>query len=434
MASLKYFHRSNRWLARAFELLTLLFVVITPLLYLSVDHWITNTSIIACLLILMGYFLNKYDAVPWKDRLVIGAIGFSTIYIVAILISQFGRGNFNYKELLDQNRWIVAIPFLIFIYSRKINYVSILDWVLPICVLLSFISSTYFIPSDAWGDRYTISFMDPLAYGFINLALAMYCLASALVDFKWRTFNFNFILKAIGVLVGVYLSIKTGSRSGWFALPFVVVFLIFNLYSEVKSKLLLGLIFASSSLLAIYFLSGSVNARINLLFSEVWEYPWYGGVAPETSIGLRITFYRLGAYYFSQSPVFGWGLRGFESIKDDPHVAMFATPFARDFAMGTLFHSEWTTQAVQFGVLGLLGVFYVFLFPLIVFYKYRNLNYLSRRIYLVGFSYVFVMIVASIGDEVFHSKGMITFYAVIVIGLIATLVVQINAQKVIVKS
>lgn len=419
-------HKSS-W-GRAAEAIAYALVFLTPLFFLSVNHWISNASILACVFILIAYSSSRMGGIPWKSPAVIGVCVLSTIYTSAIVVSQIGRGIFVYREFLDQTRWMVALPFFIYIYTRKIDYARALDWIAPIAVIFSWISSTFLIPSGAWGDRHTISFIDPLAYGFLNLSVALVCLASFFFDVSRKNTSLNTWFKLIGFFVGVYLSIRTGSRSGWLAFP-VVIFLLFSILYRVNSfKALTYLLAIAGASLFVYYLSPTVHTRIDVLVQEIWEYPWLGGVAPDTSVGLRLTFYRLGFYYFSQSPLWGWGERGYAAIKDAPELLTFSSQFAREFAFSALFHSEWTTQMVRFGVLGLFGVVWVFFFPMTYFYRILKRGDFFIKIASVGLSYMTCLLVASVGDEVFNSKGMITFSSIIIIGLIATAAAKIPKE------
>lgn len=407
-------------LGRTAEAIAYSLVFAAPLFFLSINHWISNTSILACIFILIAYCFNKMNGIPWRSPVVIGVCVLSMIYTAAIAVSQIGRGVFVYREFLDQTRWIVALPFFIYIYTRKIDYVRALDWIAPLAIVSSWVSSTFVIPSNAWGERFTISFIDPLAYGFLNLSVALVCLASIFFDVSRKNINFNTWVKLIGFLVGVYVSIRTGSRSGWLALP-IVMFLLFAILYKVNAlRVLVYLLAIGGVSFSIYSSSPTVHARIDVLMHEIWEYPWSGGIAPDTSVGIRLTFYRLGFYYFSQNPIWGWGERGYTAIKDAPELLTFSSQYARDFAYGALFHSEWLTQMVRFGVLGILGVTWVFLFPTVYFSSLIRRSDFFVKISCVGLAYMMVQLVASVGDEVFNSKGMVTFSSIIISCLIAS--------------
>lgn len=408
----------SAWLERVIGLL----IVIAPLFYLSIPHWITNVSILSALLILLSSVLYRNYFSIYKDCKLLPILGIYVIYFVAIFVSQLGRGSFVSREYLDQTRWLLGIPIFAFLLYSRIKFSSILSWAAPFIVLCAWVSSTFIIPSDAWGiGRATIEFMDPLAFGFMNLSVALICLVTAVLDFRQGRVNKLIVLNVVGFLVGMYLSVRSGSRTGWFAFP-IVLFLIaktwFGGFSGRKTRISLLVLLP---LIGIFLISNTVSARLTEVLNEILSYPWRGGVAPDTSVGMRITFYRLGAYYFSESPWFGWGDRGYLAIKDAAEVVQFSTIYTRDFAYNALFHSEWTTQAVRFGLFGFISVFWVFAVPFYVFFKHVDSH---AKASLMGLAFLICQMVASFSTEIYSSKGMITFTVIIVSGLLANVLFE----------
>lgn len=411
------------------EKLSLLFLAITPCLYLGVNHWITNMSVIAaiCILFCTLQNVNNDDVTlslisPWVKLIFF-------VYVIAIFVSQLGRNKFDLEEYLDQSRWIFGYLFFIFLLNKKVDYTKILDWVLPVCLVVAWVSST-FSPSLSWGhERVTVKHLDPLAFGTISLGISLMCFASAMVDIGDKKIRWCTVIHLLACGLGFYLSIRSGSRSGWFAVPIVLLLMLSKMMGPgIRKKI--GIIILVSLLCFIFFVtSETVRERIDQLIAEIIDYPWSGGVAQDTSVGLRITFYRLGFFYFSENPLFGWGERGYLAIKDAPELMAYSTQFARDFAYGALFHSEWTTQAVRFGVFGFSAVVIVFFIPLRVFWKDYANNVSMSRSSAMGLSYVLCLLVASLGNEVFNSKGMITLAALFYAGLLATVLRKIVAPK-----
>lgn len=403
----------STWLER----IALLLIVITPLFYLSVPHWITNVSILSVLLITLSAVIHKNYFVAYKNVKLIPILGVYIAYVIAISVSQLGRGSFVSKEYLDQTRWLLGVPIFAFLLYFRVNFSLVLSWLAPFIVIFAWVSSTFVIPSDAWGSRATIEFMDPLAFGFMNLSVGMMCLATAAQGLKQGRRNKLVLLNVAGFLVGTYLSLRSGSRTGWFAFPFVLWLIAKNLYANSFSKKIHIALLVIISLLAIYLLSETVSTRLRDAVYEFYNYPWHGGVAAETSVGMRITFYRLGAYYFSESPWFGWGDRGYTAIKDAAEVVRYSTAYTRDFAYTALFHSEWTTQAVRFGFLGLISVFWVFVVPFYIFFKHLKSQSLSQLAALMGLAFLMCQLAASFSTEIYSSKGMITLSVIIISGL-----------------
>ena len=402
------------------EKLGIILIALSPALYLGVRHWITNLSILAVLVVVYHLFQVraklKLTQIPYIRAIALVFI----IYTAAIMISQLGRFSFTYKPYLDQARWVIGLPIFVFLYYTRINFAKILDWVAPICILAAYVGSTYLSPSNAWGDRATVSHIDPLTFGFVNLSLGLMCFASVAVDIYKKNYSINTIVKFLAFFLGVYLSIRSGSRSGWAALPVVIFLVFYILYRPRFWQSIMLLLFTSVAMLVLYQTNSVIRVRVDQLAIELLLYPWYGGMAPDTSVGLRVTFYRLGFYYFSQSPLFGWGERGYGDIKDAAELLTFSTQYARDHAFSALFHSEWLTQSVRFGITGLLGVLWVFFLPMKLFANFIKLGSDYLKVACMGFSYMICLFFASFSYAMFDSKGTITFSAIIIAGLLAT--------------
>jgi O-antigen ligase len=414
------FRRSN-WIsaeASSLERGIGVLIALTPLFYLSVPHWITTLSVLSVLLIILSSCVYRNYFLVYRNTQFLPILGVYLVYFIAISLSQIGRGVFTSKEFLDQTRWLLGIPLFAFLLYLRVDFFVLLRWSAPLIALFAWISSTFIIPSDAWGDRATIEFMDPLAFGFMNLSVGFMCLVTATLEFRQQRISKLLIWNLIGCMLGGYVSLRSGSRTGWLALP-VVLLLIATVQVDKSIKgRLYGCLLIVLPLITLALASDTVRMRMGEFFYEFSSYPWGGGVAADTSVGLRITFYRLGVFYFLESPWFGWGDRGYLAIKDATEVMSFSTAHARNFAYNALFHSEWTTQAVRFGFPGLFAVIWVFAVPFFIFFtRLRTYTHAS----LMGLAFLLCHFAASFSTEVYSSKGMITFSVVIVSGLVASI-------------
>ena len=402
------------------EKLGIILIALSPTLYLGTRHWITNLSILAVIVVVYHLFQVreklKVMHIPYSKAIILVFL----VYIIAIIISQFGRYSFTYKPYLDQGRWVIGLPIFIFLYFVRINFAKILDWVAPISIFAAFVGSVYLNPSDAWGNRATVTHIDPIAFGFLNLSVGLMCIASVAIDIYKNNYSINTVVKFLAFFLGVYLSIRSGSRTGWAALPIVAILLFYILYRPKFWRGVLYSVFVSVVVFALYQLNNIVETRVDALLFELVQYPWLGGMAQDTSVGMRITFYRLGYYYFSHSPLFGWGERGFGEIKNAAELLTYSTQYSRDFAFSALFHSEWVTQSVQFGIFGLIGVFMVFMIPLKLFTNFLKLGDDYLKVACMGLAFMICQFTASLSYEVFNSKGIISFSAIIIAGLLAT--------------
>lgn len=400
--------------------IALAFIAFVPLFYMAIPHWITNISVLAFVFSIFAIWGKVDYKSIFRSNEILSILLIFIIYSVAIIISQFGLFTFSLRAYLDQTRWILGAPIFLFLLHKNINYSEILDWSLPICVLTAWISGVFIIPSNEWGNRATVSFIDPLTFGSTNLAIGAMCLASTLVDFSNKKLNFNTFLKLLAFFVAIYLSLRTGSRTGWFGLPIGLLLIFQFIYKKSFKNYFFAFGLVLTAAISIYFSFETFYVRINLALSELISYPWFGGVAPDNSVSLRITFYRLGAFYFSKSPLFGWGDQGYSVVKDSSELMLFSTQYARDFAFKSLFHSEWVTQAVRYGVLGVFSVLCVFWIPLKSFYKFQKLNTDLLKVSCMGTVYMTCQLAASFSTEIYNSKATTSFTAIIVGGLLAS--------------
>ena len=135
-----------------------------------------------------------------------------------------------------------------------------------------------------------------------------------------------------------------------------------------------------------------------------------------TSVGARISFARMGAYYFSLRPLSGWGDQGYKDHILDPEITKFADPVAQKFPLATGFHNEFTTNAVHYGIWGLLSTALVFFVPLAIFLKaYRRS--INPQLALVGITYMLFELASSMTTEVWNLKFTAALGALLIAGL-----------------
>jgi O-antigen ligase len=114
----------------------------------------------------------------------------------------------------------------------------------------------------------------------------------------------------------------------------------------------------------VYLLVPTVQLRAHEAWQEVAGYPW-SGVAPITSVGLRITFLRVAADTFVQHPWAGIGDTQRLPMSMLPTFS-YASPEALEGAFHAAFHNQVVSNAVRSGIGGLLATCALLLVPLAV--------------------------------------------------------------------
>ena len=268
-------------------------------------------------------------------------------------------------------------------------------------------------------SRLAIYFVDPLTLGYLSLTLGMLSFFGINMYSKDRWFVI--ILKIIGAAVGFYISLKTQSRTGWLAIP-LALFLLLWLHGP-KNKILstfIALIISVVLTISIYQASPTVQNRVHDALVDLKNYKLYQ-VNSESSIGERISFVRMGFHYYKLSPLYGWGLQGYMAHANDPELVVFASESTRASpGRGSLFHSEFTTNAVAYGLLGIIYTLLIFFAPLtLCIYQWaRGVN---PRLCAFGIVYLLCEIVSSLSTEIFGLKFAASFHAVFLACLCAEL-------------
>ena len=417
--------------------LSIIFILLLPIFHLTFNGWTGVLVVLSFLFSLISLFQNKESIhVVFKDNkskwVIIGLIAYS----LAIFLSQLCRWSFNHRAYLDTSPFLYFIQIFIFIAWKKIDMGKWFQIMLPIMIIGAYWSTFYNhreLANPGWVNdrRLAPYFSDPLAFGQIILTLGLMCIASIqLTGKKWLSIILC-IWSIIGFVLGIYLSIQSGSRTGWLAIPIVVFFiLIAKLNWKLSISLPLGLIISAVICLTAYHLSAFMQERVDLAMNEILSYPWSGGEAPDTSVGLRITFQRLGWFYYSHSPIYGWGTAGYTAIKDAPEVASFSSQYARDFVYSALFHNEIMTQIVRYGLFGIIAYVLAVLVPFTICFKYlSSQNSKVKQAALLGVCFLTCQIVSGFTDEFLNLKGMVSFYAFVVSSLLGTIVAFSNSSQ-----
>ena len=399
---------------------------ILPLGLFTVKGWASGLSF-ACaalaILIITSRSLNpkvnEQDAF-WIQLLLL----MFTLPLFSVMLSSALRGEWIWANFDSASRFFIAAPIFYVVFRNKIRPTHQWQYLIPIGLILTLIS-TAFLPGyygviNLFDDsRLAIYFVDPLTLGYLSLTLGMLSFFSINMYSKDRWFVI--ILKIIGAAVGFYISLKTQSRTGWLAIP-LALFLLLWLHGP-KNKILstfIALIISVVLTISIYQASPTVQNRVHDALVDLKNYKLYQ-VNSESSIGERISFVRMGFHYYKLSPLYGWGLQGYMVHANDPELVVFASESTRASpGRGSLFHSEFTTNAVAYGLLGIIYTLLIFFAPLtLCIYQWaRGVN---PRLCAFGIVYLLCEIVSSLSTEIFGLKFAASFHAVFLACLCAEL-------------
>ena len=340
------------------------FIILSPIFFLTVQHWTSAVVVVASAGALIFIAKNKQGASTghwkWAAAMALGAP------LMAVLVGQLLRGTLYFPNMDAPLRLALCVPTLWAVSKGWLNQpgskpVSMvwIERVIPLTLLWTFFFRLNW--PTAWDVDLTTYFVDPLTFGSYCLLFSMVALVG--ISFNWS--SSTWILRFLGicsVLCGVYLSLTSGSRTGWINLPiFITIWSVFFLKPRWGGQATLKV--AAIALLGLgilVFREDYLVEKFALAVREIQTYNW-DSVNDDTSVRLRISFYRMGYYYFMTRPFQGWGDLGWTALMSNPEFQVYASEFAR-LSPKHGFHNEIITSAVRSGLWGLAAsvFFYVY--------------------------------------------------------------------------
>lgn len=388
-------------------------LAISPLFLLTIPRWISGILIASCALALAILWLGarqKQDipvlSTEQKSWLWCFTILFALPFL-AVFLGQLFRQDFAWRDYDSPARFLASIPILVVLVKHRRDIVKSLVYSIPCALVITFITVVLKInEAGVIQERMSTYSFDPLTFGSLNLTFGLCCLLS--IDL-YRSDAWGIkIHKSLGFIVGVFLSILSGSRTGWLAFPLVL-----GLWLNIKIKGYRILVLMSVVLIsiAVYYFSNTVQQRLNIALQEFTAYQW-NAINPHDSTGARITFLRMAAFLFSQNPWSGFGDQGFAGLINHPELNRFALPETQEFALRCGFHNEIATNMVRSGIWGLLSSSALFLVPAVLFTrKSRSTSSQTQGIAFLALCYLICTFVSGMTTEVFNLKFTASFHA-----------------------
>jgi O-antigen ligase len=341
-----------------------------------------------------------------------------TLPLISVMISSGLRGQWIWADFDAQSRFFMGALIFYAVLRNGLDPFRYLQYSIPVGLILT-ILSTAFLPGYYGGainvfdgSRLAIYFVDPLTLGYLSLTLGVLSFFSIHLFSKDRWYVVA--LKLVGAALGLYISLKTQSRTGWLAIPFIV-FLALWLHgpkNKIKSSAI-ALAFSLTLTIGIYQASPTVQNRVGAAVADLRDYR-FDKVNAESSIGERISFARMAFYYFKLNPLSGWGHKGYQVHINDPELVAFATFNTRNApGSGALFHSEIATNSVAFGILGFIYTILLFFAPLALMIQSWRLGK-NPRLCAFGIAYMLCALISSFSTEIFALKFAASFHAVFI--------------------
>ena len=320
-----------------------------------------------------------------------------------------------YLPLFDSPaRFCLAVPVFLFAIRTKLDAFKVLQFAIPAGLLVTLAQQNVVMQPMHWGaTRMATYFADPLVFGYVSMTFGL--ISAVSINLRAKDEPLVVAFKLVGAVAGFYLSIESGSRTGWIAVPIVLAVWAYQHRSGKKQIQVAGVVAMTSLISAvIYFTSTTVQQRIGMSINEIVAYPW-AGVAPDTAVGSRITFLRMAWDLFFHSPWGGFGDTRFEHLPVPQNIRGYASDQALHTAFTSGFHNEIVTNAIRSGIFGLIASVGLFAVPLAIFVgKLKSSHRPSKANAVIGITFVICMFVSSLSTEILDMKYMASFYALMI--------------------
>lgn len=398
---------------------------ITPLFLVTVRSW-TNVVLILGAIFSLFFLIKLWmrdseneNSQGSFEKLMLIVL---TAPIFSVAIGSMLRGKTVASDYDSASRFFIAVAIFLYALRKHYNFANFLQYSAPASLILTFLHQILFSQPHLWGaNRMATYFADPLVFGYTSLTLGLISLASInLLKIDSRSVV---TLKLLGAMIGLYMSIMSGSRTGWLAFPVIVALL---LYLKLKAKgknirlLLVSTTVASSIVIGLFLTSKTISDRIYTAVQEIISYSWVG-IAPDTSVGMRITFLRMAADLLVARPLMGYGDIKLAGEILPANIYTYASPLSVDMALNSGFHNEMVTNAIRNGILALLAALILFVVPIYIFLKARSSPCaIQRGNSLLGLIFTVCVFISSLSTEVFDLKYTASFYALMISLLVAS--------------
>jgi O-antigen ligase len=217
----------------------------------------------------------------------------------------------------------------------------------------------------------------------------------------------------LNVVCGAAILMVNGTRGAMVALLVALVPMLMIRYRRVGVRMFLAAL-GGTIVLAVgaYFMPGSpVVSRVDQAVSEIQQ---FGQGNYETSVGVRLKIWEIGAGYFAKHPLTGAGVGQFSRI-------LHATPYCHEHSESTVCilehaHNDIVEVAATTGIFGLAAFLALFLVPAALFWRATQQSRPGRAAQGVslggaGLGVVLATLICGLTQVTMAHQANVVFYA-----------------------
>lgn len=333
--------------------------------------------------------------------------------VLAILISQLYHQDLNGRYFDSSSRFLIAIPVFLVLRNVGFRSLTVIQFAFPLGAIAAFIAVMLHDPTVRFVA--STSFLNHIHLGDMALLLGFFSFFS--INWIGRDSSFEIVLKGLGFISGLTVSILSGARGGWIAIPiFVIVFIYFRIRGGFVKKISIAAAILMVVSLIAFLAIKPVHERVVSIYSDLSVLS--SGNA-DTSIGVRLQLWKAAFHLIAENPILGMGAEGFARSMDALSASGFITPTAAEFGKGEV-HNEILAQTVRFGVFGLVSILAVYFVPFYLFVRAIKTGS-SQQVgaAMMGMCVTLGFFIFGLTVEIFNLKMTVAFYSLTVTVLLA---------------
>lgn len=363
-------------------------------------------SIVAIALSLLAllYFPFTWRNLKNKDVLILSLslASYFIIYLFSMMIHSEGA-----RELDLPSRTILAILALCLI----IRYPPKLEWIAIAISIGSIISGTialyyvYVLDMRPWyGLGSMVIQIGGICAWLCCLSLAFYFYLTKAKDIVLAELSlFASALASVAALL-------SGARGSWLLTPFILACILYKYRELITLKVAAKLSLYASIVLLIC--TPQILSRTSLAIDNISEYKEMGVSSPTSSVGLRIDMWKSALLTFSDHPLIGVGHDNIQAIKitqfEQGNIGESVLKYERA-------HNQFFEELQTKGLLGILGLSFSFITPLVYFlskgaYSKKSHDEKTKVLSLLGIVHIVSIFGFSLTQHYLnHHSGIIVF-------------------------
>lgn len=339
------------------------------------------------------------------------------IWLIAVLFSIFAVSLFSFayhgnriRSMDLPTRYLLAIPC----FLLMLKWPPRLSWwwsaLIAGCVSAAALA---FWQISVLNHTRAAGYTGVIQFGDVGLMMASFCAAGIFwAPTQGRHAKYWQMALTIGALAGGYVSIASGSRGGWLALPFIVaVFCLAFMSRRNLKQALAALAFLGAGLMVVAWTVPSIATRYDEAVNEVRNYQ----VAREsdTSLGLRLEMWHSLGLMIPQRPLLGWSESDYqlelERLVGQGQVKADVLGMANT-------HNNYLELLAFQGVLGLVPMLGLLILAFLYFRRrLRSANRVIRVMAVCGMSLVVAYPLFGMSQVILGRNNTLMFFIVVLI-------------------